>query len=121
MDDGWSESDVLPSVQDESLISSFAEQRGMKAVFGHDSSGMDNEDSYTSISSTTSGTDAMLDARIELAEARKAKADAEAELAMLKVAKAAKKAASTSSIHSNDRSRSERFEQSNIHTSERKG
>ena len=105
----WSgESDILPVVNDESSI---IERRGMKAVFGNNTSGMDNDDTYTSLSSTTSSSDAMLDARIELAEARKAEATAKAELALLKVAKAAKKAGSTSSIQSNNRSRSERFEQ----------
>ena len=76
-----------------------------------DNSGMDQEETYTSISSTTSSSDAMLDAQLEFAKARKAEAFADAEIARLKVAKAAKKASNTSSGQSNDRSRSKRFDQ----------
>ena len=113
MADAWSDnvSDVLP-IADESMQSSFIAHKGMKTMLGSfDNSGMDQEETYTSISSTTSSSDAMLDAQIEFAQARKAEAAANAELARLKVAKAAKKASSTSSGQSNERSRSARFDQ----------
>ena len=113
MADAWSDnvSDVLP-IADESMQSSFIAHKGMKAMLGNfDNSGMDQEETYTSISSTTSSSDAMLDAQIEFAQARKAEASANADLARLKVAKAAKKASSTSSGQSNERSRSARFDQ----------
>jgi hypothetical protein len=113
MADVWSDnvSDVLP-IADESMQSSFVARKGMKAMLGDfENSGMDQEETYTSISSTTSSSDAMLDAQIELAQARKAEASANADLARLKVAKAAKKASSTSSGQSNERSRSARFDQ----------
>ena len=113
MADVWSDnvSDVLP-IADESMQSSFIAHKGMKTMLGDfGNSGMDQEETYTSISSTTSSSDAMLDAQIEFAQARRAEASANAELARLKVAKAAKKASSTSSGQSNERSRSARFDQ----------
>ena len=113
MADVWSDdvSDVLP-IQDDSLESSFMTHKGMQAMQGScDVSGNGIEETYTCISSTTSSTDRMLDAQIELARARKAEARADAQIAQLKVAKAVNKAASASSARSNERSRSGRFEQ----------
>ena len=105
-------SDVLPIVGEDSVESSFMAHKGMKAMSGHyDNSGNDIEETYTSISSTTSSTDKMLDAQLELAMARKAEARADAQIAQLKVAKAVNKAASASTVRSNERSRSGRFEQ----------
>ena len=80
MADVWSDdvSDVLPIVDDDSLESSFMEHKRMKAMPGDcDNSGNDIEETYTSISSTTSSTDKMLDAQLELANARKADARGE--------------------------------------------
>ena len=113
MSNAWPDevSDVLP-IADDSMQSSFVVHKGMKAMPGNfEDSRMDQEETYTSISSTTSSSDAILDAQIELAQARKAEASANADLARLKVAKAAKKASSTSSFQSNERSRSARFDQ----------
>ena len=101
VEEKWSkdESEILP-ILDES-ISSFVEHRVLKAT-GTNDSGHDREDSYTSISSSTSCTDAMVDSQLELANARLMQANALADIARLKVAKAANKAASAS----NGRSRS---------------
>ena len=56
----WSDdvSDVLPIVDDDSLESSFMAHKGMKAMPGDcDISGNGIEETYTSISSTTSSSD----------------------------------------------------------------
>ena len=60
MTEAWSDdvSDVLPVIGDDSLESSFLAHKGMKAMHGNfDNSGMDEEETYTSISSTTSSSD----------------------------------------------------------------
>ena len=102
IEDKWSmdESEILP-IMDESILS-FVEHRVLKAT-GIDDSGHDREDSYTSISSSTSCTDAMADSQLELANARLMQANALADIARLKVAKAAKQAVSASSGRSSSR------------------
>ena len=102
VEDRWSldESEILP-LGDES-ISSFVEHRVLKAT-GTDDSVHDREDTYTSISSSTSYTDAMMDSQLELASARLMQTNALADIARLKVAKAANKAASASSGRSRSR------------------
>jgi len=102
IEDKWSmdESEILP-IMDEN-ISSFVEHRVLKAT-GIDDSGHDREDSYTSLSSSTSCTDAMADSQLELANARLMQANALADIARLKVAKAARQAVSASSGRSRSR------------------
>ena len=103
VEDKWSmdESEILP-VLDQN-ISSFVEHRVLKATGTSDSEHDRKEDSYTSISSSTSCTDAMVDSQLELANARLMQANALADIARLKVAKAANKAASASSGRSRSR------------------
>jgi hypothetical protein len=101
--DRWSMDESSIHALGDDSISSFVEHRVHKAVVGTNNDfSHDRDDTYTSISSTTSGTDAMAESQLELAQARLLQANALADIARLKVAMAAKKAASASS----DRSRS---------------
>ena len=94
----------------EDSISSLPNNQAYNVLVGMSASKNTDNDTFTCFSSTTSGSDAMLDAQVELANARLAQATAQAELAALKVAKAAKKAPSGTSSKSyvprSDRSRS---------------